>query len=159
MKFLKFSENLLPLIISGEKTATWRLFDDKNLQKSDELVLVNQVDGKNFALAKIVAVTEKTLGEIRESDFAGHEKFESKEKMFEMYSSYYGDRINDGTVVKMILLSLPAEVSSSKYKPPWKAFRYLTIVEIMASESLLISSVFSRNTSLIFSEREETQLL
>ncbi len=145
MKFLKFSENLLPLIISGEKTATWRLFDDKNLQKSDELVLVNQVDGKNFALAKIVAVTEKTLGEIRESDFAGHEKFESKEKMFEMYSSYYGDRINDGTVVKMINFKI-LRLLGNYISEPIKSQEELmaTIRYIVVEASKMISKVIGK---------------
>jgi hypothetical protein len=31
MKTLKFYDNLIPLILSGEKTSTWRIFDDKNL--------------------------------------------------------------------------------------------------------------------------------
>lgn len=34
MKVLKFSENLVPLILSGQKTATWRMFDEKDLAAS-----------------------------------------------------------------------------------------------------------------------------
>lgn len=34
-KTLKFTPELSAKILSGEKTSTWRLFDDKNLQKGD----------------------------------------------------------------------------------------------------------------------------
>jgi len=33
MKTLKFSKNLIPSIVSGEKTITWRCLDDKDLKK------------------------------------------------------------------------------------------------------------------------------
>lgn len=33
-KALKFTPELSAKILSGEKTSTWRLFDDKNLQKA-----------------------------------------------------------------------------------------------------------------------------
>ena len=42
MKILKFKNELVSLISSGEKDSTWRLFDDKNLQEGDEVILVNQ---------------------------------------------------------------------------------------------------------------------
>jgi len=36
MKSLKFSAELVPLILSGEKTMTWRFWDDKDLDSGDE---------------------------------------------------------------------------------------------------------------------------
>lgn len=101
-KTLKFAENLVPLVLSGSKTATWRLFDDKHLQVGDELSLVNQKTGEEFTQAKVVSIKEKELGVVTEADFNGHERYESREKMFEMYRSYYGDKVNEKTVVKMI---------------------------------------------------------
>ena len=76
MKPLKFAENLVPLILSGEKTSTWRLFDEKDLKTGDRLIFINQANGKEFAKAEIVSIVKKILGEIKDSDFAGHEKFE-----------------------------------------------------------------------------------
>lgn len=102
MKSLKFTNCLIPLIISGDKTATWRLFDDKDLKVGDEISLINKMTGEQFASAVIISVKEKALGDINDSDFDGHEKFESKEKMFEEYHSYYGNRITPESVVKMI---------------------------------------------------------
>lgn len=102
MKTLKFSENLVPLVLSGKKTSTWRLFDDKDLQIGDELKLINQATGEEFAIAQIIAIEEKALGDIGDQDFVGHERFESREKMFETYRSYYGDSVNERAIVKMI---------------------------------------------------------
>lgn len=102
MKTLKFTENLVPLVLSGAKTATWRLFDDKNLQVGDELSLINQKTGEEFAQAKITRVQEKELGAMTEADFDGHERYENRDKMIETYRSYYGDQVNEKTAVKMI---------------------------------------------------------
>jgi hypothetical protein len=102
MKTLKFAANLVPLVISGEKTTTWRLFDDKNLQVGDELAFINQATGQEFAAAQIISIREKVLGEIKENDFKGHELFESREKMFDSYRSYYGNNVDENSLVKMI---------------------------------------------------------
>jgi len=68
----------------------------------DDLSLINKETGEQFATAVIVSIKEKALGEINDSDFNGHEKFENKKKMFEEYRSYYGDRVTLESVVKMI---------------------------------------------------------
>lgn len=101
MKALRFADNLIPLILSGEKYSTWRLFDDKDLQVGDDLKLAHNT-GQEFALAKIIGIREKSFTEINDRDFAGHEKFDSYEKMLSTYQSYYGDSVKDDTIVKMI---------------------------------------------------------
>lgn len=102
MKTLKFSENLIPLILSGKKIVTWRLFDDKDLQVGDELEFINKSNGGKFAKAKIISLYEKRLGEINKSDYEGHERHESQEKMMETYKKYYGGKVNENTQVKII---------------------------------------------------------
>lgn len=106
MKTLKFYPHLVPLVLSGEKTSTWRLFDDKDLQKGDALSLVDKSNGKEFAQAAIVSVREKKLEDLDDSDFNGHERFESEEKMYEAYRKYYGDRVTPQTIVKMVEFKL-----------------------------------------------------
>ena len=66
------------LVLSGEKTSTWRLSDDKDLQKGDELILVNKETGEEFARATILNTREKKLKDLEENDFEGHEKFDLK---------------------------------------------------------------------------------
>jgi hypothetical protein len=102
MKQLKFSENLIPLILSGEKTTTWRFFDDKNLQVGDELSLIDAETGKEFAKAKITAVREKKFKDLEEIDTKNHEKFKDKKEMFETYNRYYDGKITWGTTIKVI---------------------------------------------------------
>ncbi len=102
MKTLKFAPHLVPLVLSGEKTSTWRLFDDKDLQKGDELILINKETGVEFARATILNTREKKLKDLKADDFEGHEKFESEEKMYEAYRSYYGDKVTPDTIVKIV---------------------------------------------------------
>lgn len=103
MKTLKFASELVPFILSGEKTSTWRIFDDKDLSLSDEISFINKATGEEFAKARIVSVREKTLGEIDAVDFdEGHERFESQEKMLAAYQSYYGDGVTMDTPIKLI---------------------------------------------------------
>jgi len=105
-KSLKFREHLVPLVLSGEKTVTWRLFDDKELQVGDEVDLINWNTKEVVGGAKLTEVREKPLGEIEESDFDGHEKFESEKEMYETYRKYYGDKVDENTIVKIIKFEL-----------------------------------------------------
>ena len=72
---LKFSKNLIPLILSEEKTKTWRLFNDKNLQKGDEILCLDRENNKPFAKALLTEVTERTFRELTEKDKVGHEEY------------------------------------------------------------------------------------
>lgn len=106
MKTLKFKDHLVPLVLSGLKDSTWRLFDDKNLTEGDSLILINKDTGDQFGKALIVSTREKRLGDLQDSDFEGHEKFESEEKMYEAYRSYYGDRVTPDSTLKIIKFRL-----------------------------------------------------
>lgn len=103
MKKVKFSKQLTDLILNGKKTSTWRLFDDKDLSDGDELILVNKENLENFANAVIVNLQEKKLGELEDSDWEGHERYESEEKMYQDFQSYYPDKkVDENTLVKII---------------------------------------------------------
>lgn len=105
-KSLKFREYLVPLVLSGEKNVTYRLFDDKNLQIGDRVDLINWNTKEVFGEGKLTEVIEKSLGKLEESDFEGHEKFENEEEMYETYRKYYGDKVNEDTIVKIIKFEL-----------------------------------------------------
>lgn len=106
MKTLKFDQTLVPLVLSGEKNSTWRLFDDKDLSTGDDLILMNKQTGEEFSKAKIIWVSLKQLKDIVDEDCDGHEKFESHDAMFEAYRKYYGDKVTPETIVKMIKFEL-----------------------------------------------------
>jgi hypothetical protein len=102
MKMLKFTSDLVKKIIAGEKTSTWRLFDDKDLQENDALVFVNKETGENFGTAIITSLRIKTLGTLVSNDWDGHETFASEEEMYATYKTYYGDKVGPDSEVKII---------------------------------------------------------
>jgi len=105
-KTLKFRKYLVPSILSGEKDITWRINDEKDIKTGDLVTLINWNTSKDFGKAKIVQVREKKLGEISDRDFQGHEEFKNHEEMLGKYREYYGDEINDDSVVKIIKFKL-----------------------------------------------------
>lgn len=105
-KTIKFRDYLVPLVLSGEKDSTWRLFDDKGLKEGDEVDLINWNTLEKFSEAIIVSTKAKMLKDLVDSDFDGHERFESEEKMYEEYRKYYGDKVTPESVVKIIKFKL-----------------------------------------------------
>jgi uncharacterized protein YqfB (UPF0267 family) len=101
-KSLKFTPQLCEQILQGSKTSTWRLFDDKDLQKGDVLEFLNKETLKKFGTATIITLYTKTLGTLEDSDWEGHERFASDEEMYATYRQYYGDSVNPDTEVKII---------------------------------------------------------
>lgn len=108
MKSLKFDHNLAQKILSGEKTSTWRLYDDKDISVNDEVNLIDKVEAGNPATWKVIgtahidSVIQKRLGEIGEADYEGHEKFTTARELLEAYQRYYGPQVDMGTPVKIV---------------------------------------------------------
>lgn len=105
-KSLKFTEDLIPLILSGEKTSTWRLFDDKDLTVGDELNLIDRSNGQSFGRAVIAEVSEKALGNLTLEDKEGHESFNSDQEMYNTYKNYYNQEVGPETIVKIVRFKL-----------------------------------------------------
>ncbi len=105
MKTLKFKPELIELMRRGEKTITWRLFDDKNLEEGDSVALVDKQTLTEAGHARIKEVHLKKLKDITSADYIGHERYVTKEEMYETYRGYYGDRVTPETQVKIITLS------------------------------------------------------
>lgn len=103
MKSLKFSPDLADLILKGEKTSTWRLFDDKDLQTGDELSFINKETGSEFGTGKVTWVSIRTLGTLTDEDWIGYEKFPSEAVMYETYRKYYpSEVVDENTIVKIL---------------------------------------------------------
>lgn len=106
IKTLKFAPHLVQKILSGEKTSTWRLFDDKDLKVGDELAFVDKATGKGFGRATITSLKVRTLGTLTDEDWQGHERFASEDEMYVAYRSYYGDQVNKDSEVKILTFEL-----------------------------------------------------
>lgn len=108
MKTLKFDHKLAQLILSGQKTTTWRLYDDKDLSVGDSIKIIDKANPgepeswKVIGQGRVVQVTEKKLGDVTPEDMAGHEAFANKDDMLATYRGYYGDRVSFETPVKIV---------------------------------------------------------
>jgi ribonuclease HI len=118
MKTLKLDHNLADMVRNGKKTATWRIYDDKNISVNDEVELIDKIDPQNpdsWAIvgnARVDTVTEKRLGEINRADFDGHEEFSTRDEMLETYQKYYGSQVNFETPIKIIHFTLQAKIKN-----------------------------------------------
>lgn len=106
MKIVKFRDYLVPLVLSGEKSSTWRLFDDKNLSVGDKIELRGFGKEQSFATATIVKVIEKAFKDLGDDDKRGHETFSSDKEMYETYAGYYNTEVGPDSVVKIIWFEL-----------------------------------------------------
>lgn len=126
MKKLKLDHELAKLVLAGEKTSTWRVFDDKDLSVNDRVVLIDKVDlekpqtWKNIGVATIRRVIEKRLGDIEDADYEGHEKHSSREEMLVTYRKYYGSDVTWDTPIKMIHFDFSLEVPDEETVPAKK---------------------------------------
>jgi hypothetical protein len=120
MKALKFDHELAIQIAAGQKTSTWRLFDDKNLSVNDEVKLIDKVVGgqpetwQGIGTAIITQVIEKQLGDVDLSgeDMDGHIVFKSPNDMLVTFQGYYGSNVSFQTPVKLIQFKLIAATPS-----------------------------------------------
>ena len=101
MKSLKFYNGLPELILSGVKTATWRINDEKNISVEDVLSLC-RLNGEEFARAAVVSVKVTTFGKLTDEDKVGHEKYNSEMEMYDKFSSFYNTRVDSNTVSRYL---------------------------------------------------------
>lgn len=106
MKTLKFSPNLVPLVLSGEKTTTWRLWDDKDLTVCDQVRFLDNETKEEFAVAELNSVKETKFKDLVEYDWAGHEKFDSDQEMYQSYSKAYSREVTPETDLKIVHFKL-----------------------------------------------------
>lgn len=116
MKKLKLDHELAQLVVAGQKTSTWRLFDDKDLSVNDKVLLIDKVDPKQpntwkaIGAATINGVTERRLADITEHDLSEGEAFTSREEMLATYRRYYGPNVTWQTPVKIIRFDYSPEI-------------------------------------------------
>lgn len=105
MKVLKFANHLIPSLLAGEKTSTWRLFDDKSLSPWDDLEFRNSENNEIVGYGTIISLNEKQIKNINKEDYEGHEKFKNREEIVTHFKKYYGESVNEDSMVKIIYFS------------------------------------------------------
>jgi hypothetical protein len=106
MKTLKFKAEYVPLIVNGEMTTTWRLFDDKDLHAGDVIAFINKETGENFARAEIWNVSQKKFKDLNSEDGYEHEDVGQGERMLRHYRSMYNRPVDEDTPVKIVKFRL-----------------------------------------------------
>jgi len=117
MKTLKLNHDLAEMVRDGNKTSTWRLYDDKDLRVNDTVELIDKVDPQNpqswtrAGVATIDMIVEKRLGEITQADLAlAGREIKSTDEILKKYQKYYGPHVTLETPVKMIHFTLAKEI-------------------------------------------------
>lgn len=106
MKRMKFAPNLMPLILEGKKTSTWRLWDDKDLTTGDIVEFANSETLEVFAKAELTKVIEKPFKELTEEEKVGHEKYKDEKELFKTFEDYYHKSVNENTTFKIVWFKL-----------------------------------------------------
>lgn len=113
-KQLKFEHQLALNIIEGEKTSTFRFFDDKNIRVGDVVGIVDKVQKDNPASwlvvgdATIEQVIEKRLCDVAGDDWMGHEPYANVQEFIDTHTQYYKQPITPETPIKIIRFSFVA---------------------------------------------------
>ncbi len=120
MKTLKFNHELANLILAGDKTSTWRLYDDKDLSVDDDIKVVDKVNPDQpetwavIGQAVITEVVEKKLRAVTTDDMNGHEPFTNQQQMLDVYRTYYGQRVSLETPVKIVRFTFTPNTDGDK---------------------------------------------
>ena len=94
-KIIGFAPDLVPLILDGSKTLTYRLGDRWGfLEEGDTLLTEDSATGKVFAELEITSKEAGTFGTLRD-DREGHEEYRSLEERRSTFEKYYGRPVTD----------------------------------------------------------------
>jgi ribonuclease HI len=116
MKTLKFNHNDAQQVLAGEKTTTWRLYDDKDLSVDDEIKFIDKVSPEDpdtwevIGKAVVTEVREKKLKDVTKEDMEGHAVFSSPEKALKYYKDIYGERVTLDTIIKIVFFKFSPSI-------------------------------------------------
>lgn len=97
-----FASDLVPLIINGFKTLTYRLGDKYDfLNIDDEIMVKDSQTGRLFAKVKIIDKS-RTLFKKLPIDRKGHEAYSSKEEQKKVFEKYYNKNVGDDDKVLVL---------------------------------------------------------
>lgn len=94
-----FAPNLVPLILNGSKTLTYRIGDKYDfLQVGNEIDVRDSSNDKVFAKVKIIEKGYTTFADLPIGR-AGHEVYSSKQEQRNTFEKYYGEVKNNDKVL------------------------------------------------------------
>jgi ribonuclease HI len=126
MKTLKLNNATAQLVASGQKTSTWRLYDDKDISVDDEIQFIDRVDPHDrntwypIGVGTVDSVLHKRLGSVSPEDLKS-EGFESQDAMLAAFTEHYGKQISLETPVKIIHFTFQAVPHTDQIDEPKQA--------------------------------------
>lgn len=108
MKQLKFEHQYAEDIKRGQKTATFRINEDKDIKPGDIVELVDKVSHDYPSTWKITGELEITgvsrvpLGHLTEEYMIRAESFDGLDDMIQTFRRFYGDHVNEDTLVNVV---------------------------------------------------------
>ena len=111
---IKFREYLSKLVLNGEKNTTWRLFDDKNLSKGEEVDLINWNTKEKFGEAVLTEVWEKKMKE----ESAAMEKNKKDYDLWykDVGESWLNAHDDKGNLIKEDYWGVTDKINNAKYQ-------------------------------------------
>lgn len=97
------------MVMSGQKTLTWRFFDDQGLSVGDDVELREYGAHEPFAAGKITAVTEELLGELAAMGGSARHAFPDGDEKRLSLRSDSGQPIGPSTLVKIVRFKVTRE--------------------------------------------------
>ena len=100
-KKLLFAPPFPSILFSGEKTKTFRVSGGERYNLGDFLSLCDE-KGEEFTRAVVSNKNRKTFQELTDSDWQGHERFNSHEEMYKTYSNWQKFQVKPSTSLDII---------------------------------------------------------
>ena len=109
---LKFRGYLASPILAGRQWVTVRLKDERKFYSvGSTITLLDSSSGKSFGKAKILEVTESTLGKVPHN-LEGNQSFRDLDAMKHMYTTYYGNNVRFASPVEIVRFGLVCSCSN-----------------------------------------------
>jgi hypothetical protein len=85
---LKFDDKFRERLKSGEKTATFRIGLDSEIEEGKEMWVCDS-DGNRIMKSRVLEITGMTITEAVRQEIDGHKSYESPDELVEVMESYY----------------------------------------------------------------------
>ena len=116
-KELKFNHIEAENIKRGVQTATLRIHDEKNISVNDEIEVIDKVkesepdSWKKVGIAKVTKVVEQRISDLDIND-KRFESFGSTAELYRQLALFYGDKIEEETIIKVIYFYFSSQKES-----------------------------------------------
>ncbi len=138
MKTLKVDHQTAQQIVKGEKIATWRVNDDKDLHVNDAVLIIDKVSPlepdswKVIGEAHITEILEKRIGGITAQDLAVYKEYSTKENILKASQNFYGPSVDERTPIKFLTFTFNPQQPRPLAKGDVKKSTVITEVKLYA---------------------------